>query len=265
MADDPIGTVRREDLGGSAYSIWLRMAVAVVVDYTRPVDVRGQWRCVHSTEPTCNGNYGAYSQSEVDEWPVIGAVPGTPAAVGLLAAPDPDRRRITAEMAAGLAMIAEMVGLSRETDEPEVIVNRVRERLAAPAQLRAAATNSARVAYDRDGHPWREVEPDVFRADCEHGAQCASPDECDMDEAPLADIVSLYGLRSLGLAASAAPAGDEATFTRVRDGIEAALHAYDPDGPVHWYVDNHTIDCDASMLLDVAARAALAALRGEQQ
>lgn len=83
--------------------------------------------------------------------------------------------------------------------------------LLAPAQLRTAATNSARVAYDRDGHPWREVEPDMFRADCEHGAQCASPDKCGMDEAPLADIVSLYGLRSLApAAAAAAPADDEA-------------------------------------------------------
>lgn len=56
------------------------------------------------------------------------------AAAGLLATPaDPDMRRITAEMAAGLADIAELVGLNRETDEPEVLVNRVRERLAAPA------------------------------------------------------------------------------------------------------------------------------------
>jgi hypothetical protein len=55
------------------------------------------------------------------------------AAAGLLA--DPDMRRVTAEMAAGLNAIAEMVGLSPEAGEPELIVNRVRDRLAAPAPL----------------------------------------------------------------------------------------------------------------------------------
>lgn len=45
---------------------------------------------------------------------------------------DPDMRRIVAEMAAGLAEIAELVGLPRDCDEPEIIANCVRERLAPP-------------------------------------------------------------------------------------------------------------------------------------
>lgn len=50
---------------------------------------------------------------------------------------DPDMRRITAEMAAGLAEIAELVGLPRDCDEPEVIAGCVRERLANPDRDRA--------------------------------------------------------------------------------------------------------------------------------
>lgn len=48
---------------------------------------------------------------------------------------DPDMRRIVAEMAAGLAEIAELVGLPRDCDEPEIIVNCVKERLATPPKL----------------------------------------------------------------------------------------------------------------------------------
>lgn len=48
---------------------------------------------------------------------------------------DPDMARIVTEMATGLAEIAEFVGLPRDTDEPEVIVNRVRTALDAAPQL----------------------------------------------------------------------------------------------------------------------------------
>jgi hypothetical protein len=102
------------------------------------------------------------------------------AAAGLLAAPaqlqansqqtpkleqtDLDMRRITAEMATGLAEIAELVGLDRETDEPELVVNRVRERLVAPAVRPASPVvmpqsvserhTGKRVRYAYDGDTW---------------------------------------------------------------------------------------------------------------
>lgn len=78
MADDPIGTVRREEHEGG-YSIWQRL---------HPNATPGnEWMCVWSTvwqniEATLpHGAAGAF--------PVIGAVPGTSAAAGLLAAPAP--------------------------------------------------------------------------------------------------------------------------------------------------------------------------------
>ncbi|WP_027930737.1 hypothetical protein [Amycolatopsis thermoflava] len=71
---DPIGTIRREDhYHGDGYSIWARIHHA---DYRR----NEEWTCVWST---AEGNVGERLRAaviEVAEVPVVGAIPGTPAA-----------------------------------------------------------------------------------------------------------------------------------------------------------------------------------------
>lgn len=65
---DPIGTVR-EEVHGDGHSTWVRMPRS-----------GGEWMCVDST---AEGNVGQTLRSdEIDiSWRVIGAVPGTPAAM----------------------------------------------------------------------------------------------------------------------------------------------------------------------------------------
>lgn len=74
---DPVGTVRREDHEGG-YSIWIRVGRSMFEGYgsNAVVFVKPAWRCVYST---VNGNSGA-TFAEIPDFPVIGAVPGTPAA-----------------------------------------------------------------------------------------------------------------------------------------------------------------------------------------
>lgn len=69
FADDPkVGEVRREDHNGG-HSVW---------QVEENEDGHRFWRCTHSTAP---GNRGATLPLPNDyAWPVIGAVPGTPAA-----------------------------------------------------------------------------------------------------------------------------------------------------------------------------------------
>lgn len=76
MDDDLIGTVRREDFE-SGHSIWVRLDADATPG--------NEWSCVWSTYWS---NIGCTrSPAAVADDLVIGAVPGTPAAAGLLAAP----------------------------------------------------------------------------------------------------------------------------------------------------------------------------------
>lgn len=79
---DPIGTVRREE-HGTDFSIWVKVAQAQCHAYNplRTV-VAPEWLCVSSTVPENCGDRTHWSLVELDEVPVIGAVPGTPAAQG---------------------------------------------------------------------------------------------------------------------------------------------------------------------------------------
>jgi len=76
MTDDPIGTVRREDFE-SGHSIWVRL--------DSDATPGNEWSCVWSAYWS---NIGCTrSPAAVADDPIIGAVPGTPAAAGLLAEP----------------------------------------------------------------------------------------------------------------------------------------------------------------------------------
>ena len=69
----PIGTVLREEHEGG-FSVWARVGRTKMNLNTRVLRVVPEWLCVYSTAPGDNGEWLA----EAGDWPVIGAVPGTP-------------------------------------------------------------------------------------------------------------------------------------------------------------------------------------------
>lgn len=73
-ATDPIGTVRREDYA-VGYSVWLR--------FSPSASIGNEWTCVHSTD--WRHVESTLPHVDVAAFPVIGVVPGTPAADATLA------------------------------------------------------------------------------------------------------------------------------------------------------------------------------------
>lgn len=77
---DLIGTIRREEHEGG-FSIWAKVAQAQVHAYN-PVRtiVAAEWLCVYSTAEGNCGERLNYRFVERDSIPVVGVIPGTPAA-----------------------------------------------------------------------------------------------------------------------------------------------------------------------------------------
>lgn len=78
---DDIGTIRfeqHEDDGG--FSIWVKVGLGLFDEIIGDWRIAGCWQCVYSS---ALGNPGCTLPSdavEIDEIPVIGTIPGTPAA-----------------------------------------------------------------------------------------------------------------------------------------------------------------------------------------
>lgn len=79
---DFIGTVREETDGEGYYAIWVKVGRAVTRGYTgfrsdeQPV-VIDEWLCIHSSEDAAHGK--RVRNEAVVDFPIIGAVPNTPA------------------------------------------------------------------------------------------------------------------------------------------------------------------------------------------
>lgn len=117
------------------------------------------WGYTDADAAVADGEHGL--ASEVDA--VLRALD----AAGLLAPPDRDARQIIEVLVEVLATIAEMVGLPRDTDEPEVIVHRLRQQLAAPVPADdEAADGVALIAAER--HRQVDVEDWTAEHDDQH-------------------------------------------------------------------------------------------------
>jgi hypothetical protein len=76
---DLIGTIRREEHEGG-FSIWAKVAQAQVILPGNRTVVAAEWLCVHSTaEGNCGERIHRY-MAERDDNPIVGFIPGTPAA-----------------------------------------------------------------------------------------------------------------------------------------------------------------------------------------
>lgn len=76
---DLVGTIRREDHEGG-FSIWAKVAQAQVIMPSSRVVAAAEWLCVYSTaEGNCGERLHRYIV-ERDSNPVVGMIPGTPAA-----------------------------------------------------------------------------------------------------------------------------------------------------------------------------------------
>lgn len=76
---DLIGTIRREEHEGG-FSIWAKVAQAQIIMPNQKVVAAAEWLCVYSTAA---GNCGERLHRflvERESNPVVGCVPGTPAA-----------------------------------------------------------------------------------------------------------------------------------------------------------------------------------------
>lgn len=76
---DLIGTIRREEHEGG-FSIWAKVAQAQVIMPNQRVVAAAEWLCVFSTaEGNCGERLHRYIVERPDN-PVVGFIPGTPAA-----------------------------------------------------------------------------------------------------------------------------------------------------------------------------------------
>jgi hypothetical protein len=274
MADDEIGTIRQETFA-SGHSLW------AYLPKHSPVwdDHKHRWTCIYSTHA---GNIESDLATSDVEWllentAVIGAVPGTPAAAGrihdadalhtavvaslkttaselharppeemnrdwadrmadglaaagLLAAhADSDSHRVTAELAAGMQGITRLVGLDPESGEIGPTV----ERVAALVTAGLPAKRCPRCdSPDPAKHPAVQFEGEVS----------ICPDQWH---------------------SPAAPADDEAVVERVAKAIYASDRA-EGDTPFTLDWEDFESDSKPHERYYNRARAALAALRGEQ-
>lgn len=76
---DLIGTVRREEHEGG-FSIWAKVAQAQIIMPNQRVVAAAEWLCVFSTaEGNCGERLNRVLVERLDN-PVVGVIPGTPAA-----------------------------------------------------------------------------------------------------------------------------------------------------------------------------------------
>lgn len=76
---DPIGTVRREEHEGG-FSIWAKVAQAQVIMPNSQIVMAAEWLCVYSTaEGNCGERLNRFLVERASN-PVVGFIPGTPAA-----------------------------------------------------------------------------------------------------------------------------------------------------------------------------------------
>lgn len=152
MDDDPIGTIRQETFA-SGHSLWAYLSAhSPVWDDHKP-----RWVCIYSTHA---GNIESDLAASDVGWlmentSVIGAVPGTPAAAGLLAAPAPTTLDLQA-----LAAACQQYMHAWRTMESSAVIGSLAQRIAVivapaaspavPADDEAAAQKAwetFRVAY----------------------------------------------------------------------------------------------------------------------
>lgn len=76
---DPIGTVREEVREDGFFAIWVKVGNAVVKGYGRSehIWVNEEWICVYSSKVESHG--ARANEWDVQLFPVVGAVPNTPA------------------------------------------------------------------------------------------------------------------------------------------------------------------------------------------
>lgn len=76
---DLIGTIRREEHEGG-FSIWAKVAQAQVIMPNNQTIVAAEWLCIHSTAPGNCGERLNHRLVKRASSPIVGSVPGTPAA-----------------------------------------------------------------------------------------------------------------------------------------------------------------------------------------